>query len=172
MDIMLLVVFVSSFALGLLIHVSVWRIKKPADDAAALFGLTVVLPVFASALLAFFALDFRGLQMLDAALLGIIFHVGTGFAYMSLYTASQAASPTSLILLRAGRAGAHGMDETELCEQFTWQQLSGGSVQSAIEEGFLAVAADGSLQVATRGQALLRVCSTLRRFLNLPPGRG
>lgn len=172
MSIFFLSVLLTSFAAGLLIHVIVWRMRRPKDDAAALFIVVVLLPLLGSCAGASLLTSLRSLQLVDALFLACIFHFGTGFMYMSLYTASQAASPTSLILLRMAQAGPDGISETELCEQFTSQQLSGGSVRSGIDEGFLLDAGDGKLLVAARGKALLFVCSSLRRFLRLGPGRG
>lgn len=172
LNIILLAVFLGAFFFGVAIHVIVWRIRRPKDDAAALFRLVVLLPLLGSGLGAFALLDVRGLQLLDAFLLGAIFHFGAGFTYMSLYTASQAASPTSLILMRLASAGAAGISEVELCEQFTSQQLSGDSVQSAVDERFLSAAADGTLVLAPRGRTMLSVCTLLRQFLGLGQGKG
>ena len=172
MTIGLLAIFLAALATGVAIHIIVWRISRPKDDAAALFKLVVILPLVGSCLGALFLLRLGGLELVDALLLAGIFHLGTGFVYMSLYTASQAASPTSLILLRLAQARSDGLDEAEVVEQFTWQQLSGDSVQSAIDEGFLSGASDGALSLAPRGRALLRTCSTLRRFIGLGQGRG
>jgi len=167
-----LLIFSAAFAFGVVIHILLWRLNRPKDDAAALFKLVALLPLLGSSFGAFAFVGLRGLELLDACLLAAIFHFLTGFTYMSLYTASQAASPTSLILLRLAQAGSQGIAEAELCEQFTAQQLSGDSVESALNEGFLSIAQNGEFRVAARGRVLLRTCSVLRAFLKLGPGRG
>ena len=168
----LLAIYLVAIAIGIAIHTVVWRIGRPKDDASALFKLVVLLPFLESGVAAFYLLDLRGLQLLDALVLSGIFHFGAGFLYMGLYTAAQAASPTSLILLRLAQSTSDGIEEAELCEAFTWQQLSGDSVQSAIDEGFLAVKGRGELALAPRGRALLRITSVTRRFLGLGSGKG
>lgn len=160
----------SSFLIGLAAHIVTWRVRRPKDDAATLMHLIVTLPLAVS-VLAILSKGQTGMDALNAAGLAVMFHVGTGFTYMSLYTASQAASPTALVLIALARHKNTGLTIEQINELFTTDQLAGNSIHSAIDEGFL-LESGKKLALGPRGASLIRVCGGLRRILRLPPGRG
>lgn len=164
----LFILLTGSFLAGLILHILVWRIRRPVDDATALLHFVTTLPAVLSGCAIWASGWFS--SPLNATGLALMFHAGTGFTYMSLYTAAQAASPTSLVLLALARQ-EKGMTELEIRELFTTDLLSGNSVRSSIDEGFLHLDGD-QLSLAPRGSSLIRVCSGLRSVLALPPGRG
>lgn len=164
----LLSLLIGAFVFGLALHIVIWRVRRPIDDAAALMHLVVSLPAAFSGI-GIWACGCIESPM-DAIGLALMFHLGTGFTYMSLYTAAQAASPTSLVLLAlAGKP--KGLSEVEVRDLFTTDLLSGKSVQSAIDEEILHLDGD-KLSLAPRGASLIRVCNGLRSILALPAGRG
>lgn len=168
-----LAILTASLALGLMAHIAVWRWRRPADDAGTLMRMLVLLPLVISATTVWLFLPRESLA--GVLILAAMFHVGTGFTYMSLYTAAQAASPSSLLLLRLAQAGKAGLTEDQVRALFTMQELAGDSLQSAIDERFLVmspVPGSHQLSVAARGRALILVCSALRGVLRLPLGRG
>ena len=159
----LLIGMSSAFLAGFLFHIVWWRIRRPRDDARALFFCVVAAPALLTSA--------GALSSAELLPLVLIFHICTGFTYMGLYTAAQAASPTSLILLFLGQRGDAGALRALLHETFTTSQLSGDSLEASLNERFLVEDA-GGLRLAARGTVLVSSSNLLRGFLGLPEGRG
>ena len=145
------------FLLGFLVHLAVWRVRRPRRQIlvlAVLFGALVpCLGRFAGAP-----------SLLLYALLAT--------AYLLSYPAAQAHCPSLEILSFVAARGDEGASLPEILGQFTAKDLVGSRVQDLLDEGLL-VEVPGRLPVLTwRARLVLRMMVALRRILGLPEGQG
>ncbi len=147
------------FATCLLAHVIWWRWKKPNRDALALLTLFLT-PAF------FLAITGR-IDLIAAALL----HTALSVAYILLYPASQADSPSLRILLRVERAKPLGLTGREIQNFFHDDELFDARIRDLVEAG-LAEKKGTRLALTRKGHGFFLPFLLLRKVLGLTPGKG
>jgi hypothetical protein len=159
------------FLLCLFIHAALWRLRFPADRAAALFCIFVFLPFVLFGLYAL--LSSSGFLMpsleieewLAAGLLQLAF----ASAYIMTYPAFEALSPSLVIVLLAFENG--GIAVKDLSGIFSDEALIKPRIKDLLESK-LAREDGGVLSVTEKGRLLAAFFVFMRSFLGLPKGGG
>jgi hypothetical protein len=157
------------FFAGCLVHIVLWRVKRPRDDFRGLAVCLLVLPGAGGILICLAGL--LPAVTLRETLAGMAVTVALGASYIMYYPAAQAASPTMLVVIKIGRAGRTGITRAQLLKAFDDGLLCRQSIENLVHERF-ADERDGKLVVAPRGVFLLRMLGSWRGFLGLKQGEG
>ena len=153
------------YALFLAIHITWWRGRHPRRDALALFGI-----YSACLILLFLAISFFEYSLFDNLAATLLFTSWT-FAYILVYPASQAASPSFRILYLIGRAGPGGVAEGQIFSSLGESDLFDARLHDLLGSG-LVVKEKEMLSPTAKGRMLIVPFLWLRRALGLPAGKG
>jgi hypothetical protein len=130
------------FLAAFLVHLLVWRIRKPGSSIRVL--LAIFLGVAVLGLIALYltqdAARSRGLPVLSnlAAYLHVLsFVISIAFAYIVVYTGLEWDSPTLSIVTMIARAGKTGVDEAELVQRAEKLPFLESRMQDLIRSGIL-----------------------------------
>jgi hypothetical protein len=150
-----------------IIHCLWWRIRRPRDDLRALAWCMAAAPVL-------IAVTLCAAGMLDgmAFPLALLLAEALGAAYLFWYPAAQAASPTMLIAIVAGRAGAHGFNRSALLQAISEERLTAETVDNLFRGRFARLDADGTVRLDGRGRRTLTWIRLLRRSAGLSDPKG
>ena len=157
---------ISLFLLVLLIHVILWRWKRPQREIQT-FVVLFLLPVVAYA----FAMIWWGKEIWQDLLSVVLLYLSLSVAYIQTYPAAQALSPSLRILILVGRSGSRGMTEEEVFSGFDPQQLLEDRIQDLLKAGFV-LETEEKIEITPRGVFLAFPVTLLRKILGLPLGRG
>ena len=108
-----------------------------------------------------------GIELFAVALL----HAALSFAYIQVYPASQAQSPSLKILLLVGKAMPAGLAGSEIQAQFKPAELLEERIQDLIDAG-LVHEENGFLELTPSGRAMVFPFVVLRTALGLSAGAG
>ena len=153
------------FCLG--VHVTFWRLQHPKRHALTLISIFSV-PLLG--LLPFSRLLWPDLSWVDVAAVGLL-HLATSCAYIQIYPASQADSPSLKILLLVEKSMPAGMTERQIQALFSSKQLLEERVQDLLDSGLVNEHAN-NLELTTKGHMLILPFIVLRRLIGLPAGQG
>jgi hypothetical protein len=155
----------AAFALLVLIHLALWRARRPRGEYAA---LVVLAAAVLAATLALFACLGASAGLLEH-LTTVVLYGAFFAAYITTYSAVQADSPTMAMLLRIDEAGARGMAHAEIVAAFDDEVLVMPRLTDLVAGGFVE---DGGARyrIAARGRALVRPQLTFRRLLGMEKG--
>lgn len=164
------------FFVSLCIHVAIWRWWRPQNDILALFIIFLVLPVTAIPAILIFRVSgmFSPLNCtctFRVLVSGLFLHFALSAAYIMSYPASQAVSPSLIIILIIARAMPIGCTQKEIESHFDDDILLNNRFQDLIDAK-LAKEQNGALTLTTRGIVITRVFSFYRRLLGLQIGEG
>ena len=156
----------SLFFFCLALHVIVWRWHHPRQHALAL------LSVFVVPLLGFgaFFLGWHHGALLDVAAIGLL-HMALACAYIQIYPAVQAFSPTLVILLLVDKSMPSGATREGLSARLDDRFLLGERIADLVDAK-LVREADNQLALAPRGYKLIQFFIVFRRMLGLGLGKG
>ncbi len=161
----------------LLIHVLLWRVKRPLRQASALFLIFIGLPVIFSALVFGISLFSHKNCFIIAGLTGaewalvLLLDLALSAAYILTYPAAQAISPSLKILLIIGGASPTGVSYEEMVNEFPAKDLFDRRVEDLFDEELIREES-GGLVLTSSGAALARVFILIRKLLGLPAGKG
>jgi len=151
------------FVLALAIHLVWWRIKVPRQQLASLIGL-----ILATAAVGFTVLSLvgplRDALPLPLLLLAVMLFGSFGVAYLILFTAVEADSPTLTILGLISASGSRGIHRDELMaamERHSYVQIR---VDQMIADG-MAIETPTGLRLGTQGLWLSSLVLLYRRLL-------
>ena len=163
----ILLAALSIFLFCLAFHIILWRLRHPKRHALTLL-LTFFVPLF---LVALFMIMFRiDVAWPTLAAVGLL-HAAISCAYIQVYPASQADSPSLKVLLLVGKSMPVGMTENEIQASFNEVALLEARIQDLIDSG-LAAESGGKLELSPRGRLLITPFILLRRMLGLDAGKG
>lgn len=157
----------SLFFVCLVLHVVAWHVRRPKRHATALLAIFLI-PC------AVFVLASKGLcpdlpwpDLFAIALL----HVALSFAYIQIYPASQADSPSLKMIMLVDKAMPQGLTEAEIRAQFDPNDLFDARIHDLLGAGL--VQRQGERLALTRsGESLIKPFLLLRKVLGLPAGKG
>ncbi len=156
----------SLFFSCLALHVILWRWRHPRRHALALLGV-FFLPLLAFG--AFFCGWHHG-NLLDLTAIGLL-HMALACAYIQIYPAVQAFSPTLVILLLVDKSMPEGVTQEELSEKLDDRFLLGARITDLVDANLIREAG-GQLSLAPRGSQLIAFFIAFRRALGLGLGKG
>ena len=163
----ILLIGFGTFFCCLILHVFLWRIRHPRNHAGAL-----LLVFFApGAALIFFASlcwpHSSGLDLFATSLL----HASLSCAYIQIYPASQADSPSLRMLALVGSSMPAGMTEAEIQTHFNQEDLFAARVRDLLEAQ-LVQEVDEKLVLTLKGRTMVIPFLILRTIVGLSPGKG
>jgi hypothetical protein len=166
MSLAVLVLGIAIFLLCLLLHILLWRSLRPQKHIPALLAIFFG----AGALLVFLAASGLNLSHADAFAV-LLLHVAISCGYIQLYPASQADSPSVIILSAVQDAMPQGLSESELQALIQTKNAFQGRVDDLVFSGLVADK-NGTLSLTDRGRAFILPFMIYRRLLGIPEGKG
>ena len=165
-----------SFTVALLIHILVWRVRRPAREIAGLSLIFIVLPLLAWGLL--FLVSSLNPSLLPPFfhsffnfLFVIIWHTALAGAYIMTYPPIQAGCPSLKIMLVVSSAGEKGLTAEDIYHHFSEDTLFTDRFEDLIKDGLISFKYD-AWGITLTGRVLARFFITYRRVLKLPLGEG
>ena len=155
------------FLLCLSLHIIVWRRWHPQRHSPALLGV-FLLPLIPFG--AFLLWICKGASLSDLAAIGLL-HLALSCAYIQMYPAVQAFSPTLVILVLVKRSMPLGMTREELLSRLNDNFLLEARVHDLVDAQLVHETGD-QLELTSRGSRLIRSFITFRRTLGLGMGKG
>ncbi len=150
----------AAFLAGFAVHVALWRFRRPSDDLRALAAVILVGPaLLATAGGTFLLPESTGTETAFAALGAL----SLGLAYLCWYPAAQAASPTMVLTLLAGRAGDRGVTRREMEAALPEDRLVNEGLENLFHERFARIDPEGRLWLDKRGRRTLYLIRSFRR---------
>jgi hypothetical protein len=160
----------ASLAVFALVHLVVWRVRRPAGQYLALLGLAA--GVLVVALTVRLALE-AGAQWTPARTLDYLNQITLftvlALAYISTYSAVQADSPTMTILLRIAAAGPGGLTRRDLSDDLIDELLVIPRLNDLVVGGMVDLRA-GRYVIAMRGALFGRLHARYRAMLRMEKG--
>ncbi len=101
----------------------------------------------------------------------LLLHTSLSLAYILVYPASQADSPSFKILLHVGRAMPSGLSTEEIQSRFPASALLDARIQDLINANLARVQSD-RLILTRQGRYFIKPFIMLRKALGLPAGAG
>ncbi len=154
------------FLFCLLLHIAVWRIAHPSRHALVLLAV-FFLPLPAFALL--FMKVLLGAWP-DLAAIAVL-HIALSCAYIQIYPAAQAFSPTLVMLILAKRSMPHGLTRVELQSKLNDDFFLGARIKDLLDAGLVAED-QGRLVLTRQGTRLIGFFIAFRASLGLEMGKG
>lgn len=149
------------------LHAVLWRWRRPQEQIRW-FLLIFLAPL---PLLAFALVRMDPTLPLQDFLLVALAHLALSCAYIQIYPACQALSPSLMVLLLVGDSMPKGMTEDEIQARFSREILLGNRVQDLLISGFIRKS-NGQFEVTLRGLLIVLPGIFLRKMLGLAPGKG
>lgn len=155
------------FVFCLTLHILLWRFRHPRRHALALLviflGPLVLFPFVAVKI-------WPLVSWIDLVAVSLL-HIALSSAYIQIYPASQADSPSLRILRVVEGAAPRGLTEEEIHISFDPEKLLEARIRDLLEAGLVSSAGD-ALTLTGRGRMLITPFIYLRKILGLRPGKG
>lgn len=149
-----------TFFIGLLIHLTIWRICLPKRNRAFIlvnvFFWTLVLGIIM-------------LKGVPGYLDYIVLYCSLAAAYIVSYPAIEADSPSLAIVRNVAKAGGSGLDKSELRRAITDEILVVARIEDLLNDGLIRMDS-GKYILTSKGRFLAGVFIWFRRLLNAPKG--
>lgn len=158
----MLVLSLLVFATFLLTHITIWKIKVPIKQSAALLkisGLTILLFLI-------FSWPFYG-NFLAGLHIFIVF-ISLVLAYLITYSAVEVDSPSLVIINMVAESGSVGISKDRLLDKLSDEKLVIPRIDDLKRDNL--VYSDGKYKLSAAGYLMTRLFVVFRKFLNLPKG--
>ncbi len=156
----------STFFCCLCLHVLLWRLRHPHHHVGALLS---VFFIPGAVLIGLIALGCRQLTLADLAAIAIL-HTALSCAYIQIYPASQADSPSLKILVLVGRSET-GLTAEEIRSFFDPKTLFSDRIHDLLNAKLIYQSGE-KLALSSKGEKMIAPFLMLRKALGLPAGRG
>lgn len=155
------------FALFLGIHVAIWRFHHPKQHALALIVILLLV------LIVFLIISTGSFQLplIDIAAISLLY-VALSCAYIQIYPASQADSPSLRILLIVDQNKTRGLSEGEIKTFFTSKSLLDDRINDLLHSGLISKTNQQEFTLTKKGKILILPFIVLRNLIGLPKGNG
>lgn len=156
------------FFICLIIHIFIWRIKIPANDALALFLIFLIIP-FLIFLVSIVGLkDFiSGIVLTEVLLL----HLSFSLIYIASYPAAQAVSPSLNILLIIGSSDKKRMTGNDIFNQCSNIRIVTDRVDDLAAYNLILKKGD-YFELKPLAKFIINIFIAYRKILGLPAGGG
>lgn len=145
----------------------VWRFFRPRQDALLL--VVIFLAPLLTLPLMMGRID-PNMDVTDVAAIALL-HVALTCAYIQIYPASQADSPTLKIMMIVEKGMPAGLTEAEIRKSFRQEDLFDAKVRDLMESG-LVTQSGGQIEITRRGKNFVTPFLFIRRWVGLPFGEG
>jgi hypothetical protein len=156
-----------AFAAMLVLHVALWRIRRPRGDIAGLFLIFFVVPGALAALLLALGVGHviaaPGVETVAAAFL---LHAALASAYIMSYPAAQAHSPSLQVLLAVSRKMPEGVARASLLDSLDHDGSMSARISDLVANGLVTRSGD-SYVLSSKAQRLVRTFRGYRALLGI-----
>lgn len=150
-----------------MLHILAWRVRHPKHHAIALLEIFIGFPLMG---LLFWKIPHPFFSWAELYAI-LLLHASLSFAYIQVYPASQADSPSFKILLHVGKSMPQGMSALEIRSLFSSTKLLDERIHDLINSDLICEES-GKLALTTRGKWFVMPFMTLRKILGLSAGAG
>lgn len=151
-----------------ILHVVVWRVRKPVHDVKMLIYIFLLLPF---AIVSVFSINYPQWFQVEEIFLVIFLHYCLSLAYIASYPAAQAHSPSLDIMLKVSRSSNREISASELADTWRSRNVLIDRVDDLLTGGL--IVRRGEIYSLTRtGEAMLAMYRLYRRFLGISFGKG
>lgn len=164
-QVLLIAFFVFLFSHSL--HILIWRFGRPRNDAIVL-AFVFLAPLFILPLLA--GNIAQGLNAADFAAICLL-QISLACAYIQIYPASQAQSPSLKIMMIVESGMPAGVTEEQIRKSFRQESLFDERLDDLLLSG-LVEEVNGRLQLTARGRQFITPFLMIRKAVGLPFGEG
>ena len=158
---------ISTFGICLAAHVLLWRFHPPHHHVPALFAL---FSIGGMLLLCTVRIHFDFLSGTDWTAV-VLLHAAMSSAYIQLYPAGQARSPSAALLIAVGQSMPRGMNEAEIRHLLDPEKAFHERLKDLAVSGLIRNE-NGKLSLTARGRAFILPFLYYRRMLGIPEGKG
>ena len=163
----ILIVVALLFSFSMALHVVLWRWRRPQQQIGW-FLIIFLTPLLLLTLAWFRPVSYLSLQDF---LFVVLAHLSLSCAYIQIYPACQALSPSLMVLLFVGNSMPDGMTEAEIQARFSREILLGNRIQDLLVSGLIREN-KGQFEIAPQGLLIVLPGIFLRKMLGLTPGKG
>jgi hypothetical protein len=156
------------------VHLAVWRIRLPRRHTRAIAAIFLGVQGAVLASLPRLAAAFPALGIPSpvpaatwVSLSG--FALSATMAYAITYTAIEADSPSLVLALAIGRAGAGGLSREEILRDMTDATLVDPRIRDLVRDGLVRIDGD-RYRITPKGRCMARLFARHRRLLGLGTG--
>jgi len=170
MYILSLILGIISFITVLVLHIIIWRIKKPKNEIGVLFLLFLFVPLLLISFILFinFFKNFTNNNLLFSTFL---LYFSLSCAYIQTYPAARANAPSLQIVYFIYKSGKKGLSEEEIINNFNINNLVHDRVDDLIKENFV-YQRDNIILLTKKGRLLANTFTIYRKLYALEPGQG
>lgn len=167
---MSLAVGILSFFIILILHIIIWRIKKPEKEIMFLLLFFIILPFlfFIFILLINSFKDFTSNNFIFSVFL---LYFSLSCAYIQTYPAARANAPSLQIVYFIYKSGKKGLSEKEIIQNFNLGNLVYERIEDLIKESFV-YEEDKKLFLTQRGKIFIGMFEIYRKLYGLEFGQG
>jgi len=161
------------FAVLLILHVLLWRIKRPKKQIIFLFLIFIIIPIFII-FVSFYMFQIIRIDLisLEDVLLILLLYIGLSGVYIQTYPSMQTGSPSLLIINLIGR-NKKPTDKVEIKRIIQKDNFIGDRLVDLETEGLIKYKkSDGSLTITKKGLILSDIFIYYRKFIGLKEGEG
>jgi len=159
-----------SFFIIFILHVIIWRTKKPPNEIMTILSLFIIAPtLFFLALLAFnYFHNFTNTNFIISVFL---LYFALACAYVQTYPAAQANAPSLQIIYFIHKSGKKGLSEGEINQNFTNNNLVVERIDDLVKENFV-YQENNKILLTKKGRIFINIFWFYRRLFGLEFGQG
>lgn len=156
------------FLVCLCLHILIWQLRRPSNDALMLFVVFIIIPVIIFIpVLILSGSNARFMSLLPVEIVAVLFlHLSLSVAYIASYPAAQASSPTLEILLIAASAMPEGLTRKDIIRYFDDAKLLSQRFQDLLNLKLM-VEGRGTFVLTPTARFIIRFFVLFRRMLGL-----
>lgn len=161
------------FVIIMVLHILIWRIRKPGKQIVFMFLIFLVIPIFII-LTFFFISGMVGMDLifLDDLLLILLLYTALSGVYIQTYPSIQTGSPSLLIINLIGR-NKKPTDKIEIQRIIQKDDFINDRLADLEAEGLIKCKnSDDSIAVTKKGLILSDMFILYRKFMGLKEGEG
>lgn len=158
------------FIAVLVLHIMIWRIKKPKNEMIFLLFLFVILP-FLVFIFLFLVNIFKNFTDNNLLFSVFLLYFSLSCAYIQTYPAARANAPSLQIVYFIYKSGKNGLSEEEIINKFNLNNLVYERVEDLIKENFVRQQ-DNTILLTKKGKVLADIFWLYRKLYGLEFGQG
>ena len=160
------------FVIILILHILIWRIKRPGRQIIFIFLLFIIIPIFIVLVSFYLFLKFKsGLISIEDLLLMLLFYIALSGVYIQTYPSIQARSPSLLIVNLIGR-NKKPTDKNDIQKRIPKDNFINERMADLEAENLIRYNKDDSITITKKGIILSQLFILYRRFIGLKEGEG
>jgi hypothetical protein len=154
------------FLVMLILHIFIWRIKKPENEMIFLLSFFILFPILLAILI-----FLTGLIDKNILFASFLLYFALSCAYIQTYPAARANAPSLQIIYFIHKSGKQGLSEEEIINKFNLDILVHERIKDLLTEGF-ALLKDDKILITNKGNIFAGIFYFYRRLYGLEQGKG